>query len=256
MSTPLAKLIPTATLIAILGYLCWSYLDQGIPASSPPNKLPEVAADLLRPKVPDETDRDPFGESLKFEMGEHFDAKGHSKTRPGVGTAATPAAVPRTAGAAAAQPGAAEGTGAARPVAAAKAAGAKAGGDAGDRSRGVVEVRTAVRTADNLVLNATLLYGAERSALINGRVYRQGDAIEESGTGSPQRVAEIHQHLVVLECDGQPLHLRYADMPSGDKPAGRNPGGARPAGSRASAEKNARAKPADSSRAKPPRSAP
>jgi hypothetical protein len=256
MSTPLAKLIPTATMIAILGYLCWSYLELGIPASSPPSKLPEVTAEMLHPKVPEETDRDPFGESLKFEMTEHSEATGRTKTKPGAGTGATPAAGPRTAAPAATQPGAAQGTKAARPVAGTGTAGAKGGGEAGNRPRGVVEVKTALRTADNLVLNATLLHGGERSALINGRVYRQGEAIEESGTGSPQRVAEIHHHLVVLECEGQQLQLRYAEMSSGDKPPGRNPGGARQAGPRASAEKNTRGKPANAAPTKPQRSAP
>ena len=69
-----------------------------------------------------------------------------------------------------------------------------------------------------LVLNATLLYGEQRIAMINGRAYRTGEPLAASDSATQLRVAEIHHHRVVLENDGRLVDLTYSDKPAGTKP--------------------------------------
>ena len=63
------------------------------------------------------------------------------------------------------------------------------------------------RSMAELVLNATILSGEKRLAMINGHAYRPGEAIVASDPAAQLRVAEIHHHRVVLEREGKRVDL-------------------------------------------------
>lgn len=191
MAPSQTKLIPVAVLVAILGYLAWTHFEQEPPSAGPPSKLPEIANDLLRPAALPITERDPFGKSVRFELGETSDE------RPVPGRKGNKAAE-STAG------------NASRPGTAAAAAPAK--------KLSPAEAKIATKKAmSELVLNATLLYGDQKIAMINGRAYQAGERLGAPGSEIPLRVAEIHHHRVVLEHDGKLVDLTYSDKPVDSK---------------------------------------
>ena len=75
MPAPLLKLIPTIVLVLTLAYLGWSHFDEEPPPAGPTGKLPDIANELLRPEAPSATERDPFGKSIRFELGETSDER-------------------------------------------------------------------------------------------------------------------------------------------------------------------------------------
>lgn len=68
-------------------------------------------------------------------------------------------------------------------------------------------------------LSATWVQGPRRAAVINGRIYRQGDAMEApAATPAPLHVAQVFPDRVLLECQGARAELRLpeqAERPSG-----------------------------------------
>jgi hypothetical protein len=235
MPESLAKLIPSAVLIAILGYLSWPYFDPAPAGNGSSGKLPEVAADLLRPAAPPATKRDPFGNSVRFELGETKNEKSGRRTTGNKPAGAKPGKTSH------AQSG---------------AAGKSKAGEAATHSASATEVKTADRnTMASLVLNATLLDGQKSIALINGRAYRPGEALATSGSEKAPVLVEIHHHGVILLCEGKPVELRYPDTPAGaksDPPAAKGsakkksakpPAARRPAGSSSPVRPTATARP-------------
>jgi hypothetical protein len=84
--------------------------------------------------------------------------------------------------------------------------------------------KTAAEVRDSgLVLNATCIVGQQRMAIINGRVYKEKEAIERRGDEAGSCVVtDILPHKVLLSYQGQTLQLSYADAAA--KPAaGNNP---------------------------------
>ncbi len=75
MPAPLLKLIPTIVLVLTLAYLGWSHFDEEPPPAGPTGKLPDIANELLRPEALSATERDPFGKSIRFELGETSDER-------------------------------------------------------------------------------------------------------------------------------------------------------------------------------------
>jgi hypothetical protein len=207
MNGPWAKLVPTAALIAIIGYLSMPYFDAP-PANPAPSKRLKLAADDLRPAAPPATERDPFGGSVRFEMGEANHEESGRTTKGNQATAGKPGqASPGPGGSSAGKTAAIE---------------AKTGRtDVADPTkRATTEVKTADRTANTeLVLNATLLHGQKRHAFINGRSYKPGESLDPSDSPTPCIVAEIHHHYVVLERDGRRVDLNYSDESASSKPS-------------------------------------
>jgi hypothetical protein len=82
---------------------------------------------------------------------------------------------------------------------------------------------------DQLVLDATIIHGDRRLALINGQVCGPGDAVVVSGlTTEPCTVAEITAHKVLLTFRGETLQLEYRGpkpkpAPSGQAKASNKP---------------------------------
>jgi hypothetical protein len=64
-----------------------------------------------------------------------------------------------------------------------------------------------------LVLNATCIMGPQRFAVINGRIYKEKEAIQQLGGETPSCfVTQILPHKVVVSYQGETLQLRYANV--------------------------------------------
>lgn len=207
-SIPAAKLLPSVIIVATFGYLCWPYFETARQMPAATAKSAQITGQLLKPSQPPQAARDPFGNSLAFELGETSDE------RPGQGRKGRPA--PPKTPAAVVTKGADRKpqetrTAAREGMAAAPSAVAKVGAK--------VESKPDAEVLGEMVLNATLLRGPLQSAMINGRVYQRGDVLEQAEAKEPLRVDEIHHHHVVLIRDGKRLELKYPQIavaPSAD----------------------------------------
>ena len=204
MNGPWAKLIPSATLVAVLGYLSLPYFDAPPASTASSTQAPKMTAQSLHPTAPPPTERDPFGGSIRFEMGIARDEASGRLTKSNQAAAAMSGEPARGAQGGANQTPVdktASETTKAEKTTVIDAAG-----------RPVTQIKTADHTTDvELVLSATWLHGQGRVALINGRAYRPGEQLDASDSQTPCIVAEIHHHQVVLNRNGTSMELRYPD---------------------------------------------
>ena len=164
----------------------------------------DLSESQLHPPQLPETERDPFGNSVRFVLGEV------KKEAPGRGKGGAAAA------AGSAKPGIKETDAKADDTApaAGKTVDAKKADPSAPATKEVTEVRTSATTNNeqalaDLVLSATLVNGNKCVALINGRQYHSGDRLDLS---TPiLTVAEIHHHHVVLSGEGTKVDLKYSD---------------------------------------------
>jgi len=97
-----------------------------------------------------------------------------------------------------------------------------------------------------LVLNATLLMGEGRAAVINGQIYHRRDVLNASGdAASSYMITDILPDKVVLESQGKSLQLCYPDTAVGqpNKSLGPSPSRAGPSKTNRSKSSSAGAKP-------------
>lgn len=165
MAVAIKKMVPTLTMVGLVGYCCWPYLGRPTPEAARDNpKPPEVARTLLAPTLAPVPQRDPFG------MTAPTPAKESPSTKP------PPSANP--------------------PAAA-------------------IARADLTSLLSGLTLNATLIRGSRRVALINGRSYAEGDKLTGSGsTTSACVVARVYPDKVVLDRQGQTVELKYANTSS------------------------------------------
>jgi hypothetical protein len=81
-------------------------------------------------------------------------------------------------------------------------------------SKDAIEKAIADVKDSGLILNATLVMGQQRLAYINGRVYREKEAISIEGRGPDAPtwvVTSILPHKVLLSYQGTPLQLNYTN---------------------------------------------
>jgi hypothetical protein len=219
MNGPLGKLIPISALLVVLGYLCWPHFETPPTPEGPSTNLPKVTDSLLRPGQPPAIARDPFGDSVPFEIGEIDEERSARRAPPHRakgGAARTAATAPSkgTPGNAITKP-----TENATTRPAQDASTSPPGGAGSAPSRAVPQTLTAGKsTADEpttgLVLNATLLYGDQQIAMINGRAYKPGDAVESAGSADPPVIRQIDHHSVVVSRAGQVGTLQYSNTSS------------------------------------------
>jgi hypothetical protein len=94
-------------------------------------------------------------------------------------------------------------------------------------SRPTVSKTEAGNLLSGLSLNATMIRGRNRSALINGSIYREGEPLKlASATAVPLKIAQVYPDKVLLQCADQTLVLTYGTRDS--KPAGASPSMPRP----------------------------
>jgi hypothetical protein len=211
---PYIKFIPTVLLVAIAGYLAWGYCEDAAPAP-PAVNLPAVGAEHLHPTQPPQLTRDPFGDTVRFELGELVDAtkKGRPVVTAPTGDKKTTTTVANPKSTGQKTTGGTTGPGAITSVTKPNSpgiAGAKPGSTTGPA--GANAPAGAKSTPTPLVLNATLIYGDSRVALINGHVYRLGDRLDNGSTeGESLRVADIRHDRVLLERAGKQTELTYSN---------------------------------------------
>jgi hypothetical protein len=68
---------------------------------------------------------------------------------------------------------------------------------------------------DGLTLDATCIVGAQRMAVINGRLYSVKEILSASNTTTaPLKIIDVLPHKVLLEGDGKTLELVYSNVTS------------------------------------------
>jgi hypothetical protein len=184
MSRRIKKLMPLLIVAAILGYLCWPYVDSQTPR---PNDVDSEAAltSLVRSLVPGD---------LQAPQRDPFDSKGlvRRRRRGTGGTAVTDPANPDRSQ----QESVATASAGAEP---------DASPNAGPRTKA-----PPIPAPSYLELQGTLLCGDRRVALINGAVYSEGEELKPSGPASPAYlVSRIYSHRVLLESETESLELKY-----------------------------------------------
>jgi hypothetical protein len=71
-----------------------------------------------------------------------------------------------------------------------------------------------------MALNATIIRGSKRIAMIDGRIYEPGDAIRgPDGTATPFRLAEVDTMKVVLTSESGRYPLSYSNTLASQPPA-------------------------------------
>jgi hypothetical protein len=81
---------------------------------------------------------------------------------------------------------------------------------------------------ERAVLNATILQGETRLAVIDGKLYKQGESVPVAGRGAPPLVVKaVRRHEVELGAEGRSFTLSYTDRLSKGKADGRRAGAAR-----------------------------
>ncbi|QDV39675.1 hypothetical protein [Tautonia plasticadhaerens] len=190
---PMAKLWPLGAFLAAVGYCVRPYVMPEPPPMPPTPQLPKIDASWLKPTFEPPVDRNPFL------------PPGADPPPPTI--AGTPDAAPGAAGSASGLDGDGDGG----PATAAAKAGPPDGPPA------------------PFTLGATMVSGPRRAAIIDGRVYRQGERIEVGG--ARWTVDRIEPGRVLLDRPGLPGPLvvemsgrapRPADAPAdapGDGPA-------------------------------------
>jgi hypothetical protein len=213
------KFIPSSIVLAVAGFCTWTTLrgsDSGGKVSR--GNLPEVTPAMLSPTIAAVPERDPFkspGEAQPSVMAK-LRIKG-STTGPNARSEAGNRGEGLTSG---------PNERIARVV--------EALGDALTLQRGNLPVTTArpapkvnmAALLAKLDLNATSVRGADRVAVINGRIYRQGEALE----GTPSvLLAQVLPDRVRLECQGARAELSFPEIIGNPHPSASVPTPPRPA---------------------------
>jgi hypothetical protein len=178
MTLTAGKLAPSAIVLACVGYCAWPSLTDmvsGPPPQKAPRKLPELAATLFSPKLPMPPRKNPWG-------GKDVDALAAAKE------AAKAAELAKGTGENTGKPGNSTAASAAEPP--------------GDPLSG-------------LKLDATLILGGKRMAVINGRLYAPQQRLPAgSASGPPFTIAKVLPYGVLLERGGKTIGLGYANAPA------------------------------------------
>jgi hypothetical protein len=184
MNALLVKVVPTAVVLAVGGYVVWPYLGPGggeaaapAPAANPARAgATEIPPALLRPVPVPPPARDPFDDPEERRAVVRESVRQRLKDlvkRLEEGRRVRPGA-PAQAG----RGGAVDG-----PLA-------------------------------GLTLNATYIQGGRAAAVINGRVYRPGQHVAGGGDPDAFTLAEVRLHSVVLRQHGRDLELKYGGRPA------------------------------------------
>lgn len=186
MSVSPGTIVPPAVVLAVAGWACWSALGPAT-AQKPKPKPIESAAALLSPEFGATAGRDPFA-------------------LPGESEPVARAAVA----------GPARGKDESRPESPLQARFRQLLTDLGTRlaaARDAETKRAEAREAlSRLPLAATSIHGGRRAAIIDGRAYVEGEAIEGTDPElGPVILAEVRAREVVVRSAAGPVVVRFAD---------------------------------------------
>jgi hypothetical protein len=106
---------------------------------------------------------------------------------------------------------------------------AQAAKDGQPRTKGTDDkkngAKTAARRVDPLAglkLDATGILGDQRMAVINGEIYTPNQTISGGDPAMPPRkIVRVLPHMVVLECQGRMVELKYSNVGNSPEPPGK-----------------------------------
>lgn len=190
MDIPLDKAVPRAIAAAVVVYCLWPILTSFFakPKANTPEKLPELTAAMLSPKLPPHPERNPFvihdctsnSDSADRETNSQYPARAAGST---------------------------QSTRTAYSAQRASAGGGRSGG------KFSVDSNSGGNRDGNPVLEATLIAGNQRVAVINGRVYSKNDRLHFPRlSNSPCVIVGVQPYKVLLKCaNGKTATLTYSN---------------------------------------------
>lgn len=176
MAISVNNLAPRVVALAVVGFCVWPSISDLLSTTEtkPPQPPEELAASLLKPKLPPALKRSPFGGALKGpeSSGDNALAKGGAPGQKGDAT--------------------------------------KKGGATKSKEAAMGGALLA-----ELSLDGTSIAGDQSFAVINGRVFSNGDSIAELIPITPPfKIVNIAPYKVVLEREGKLAELTYSNTPS------------------------------------------
>lgn len=214
MTAILGKFAPCAIVLAAVTYCCWPYLEDAgqRTAAGDDKKLPEIAANVLAPKIKPAPGRDPFGMTGNVDLFKVVDTKAGKKETTAQAYASGKAGI--------------------------GAAGDRTKGEAGEKPAKEVDpevLKKATRNnliaaKNNLTLMATIVRGERRAAMINGQRFKEGETLERANSNVRMvKLAKILHKQVILEQQGQTIELGYPDPFAKAATGAAQPGSSAPA---------------------------
>lgn len=192
MALTFANIAPSAIMMAAVGYCCWPYLEQPTLTTAPKEvaKPIEISDALLSPNIGSKNDRDPFG--MKGLVKADDKGKASDKNQPGDGRGSGGAKTNGDTLAGDKKPPTAAELEAERLAAAKKA---------------LEEVQEAVQ---KLTLNATYISSRRRTAMINSRLYSEGEHMRHPDDKvKSMQIAKVLPHKVIMQMNGLSVELGY-----------------------------------------------
>ncbi|NQU25625.1 MAG: hypothetical protein HQ567_30430 [Candidatus Nealsonbacteria bacterium] len=214
MPTMIRRMAPVAIVTAVMVWCCWPYLDASLTGyegglgmeSTPSTTLPQIDAALLSSDIPSMSSsnpgrRNPFQPQIAGEMPLVkslatclVNAESWKNDMLTLLGRSSPEKV----------------VAAARPNAALAVPAVETLGQAAPTTE-----QECAKIVDQLVLSATCVQGDQRTAIINGCLYEQGQPLPISGlTKGPCTVARVSAYEVVIEYAGRTVELGYPNPQS------------------------------------------
>ncbi|NQT13396.1 MAG: hypothetical protein HQ582_11640 [Planctomycetes bacterium] len=181
MSVPIEKFAPTAITMAAVAWCCWPHMNGATPRiGAEEAALPEITQALLSPTINSVCQRDPFQPTS---LGDTASEKDTVPAEPPDNATELPAAEsPPT-----------------RPIYAPPTA----------STEPAPEVLIA-QVLRQLALNATYIQGDRRVAVINGRIFREGDVLARCGSSKePCTVQRVFRDRVRIQYRGRNTEFGY-----------------------------------------------
>ncbi|HWE37895.1 MAG TPA: hypothetical protein VG406_15100 [Isosphaeraceae bacterium] len=214
MKVSVAQVGPPAVALAVVGLCAWPYLGPSAKEeAAEAEKLPEIAAPLLAPKLGRPPTRDPF----KAPGEPQPDMLALANLKP----SGAPARGPAKAAAGAAAGPRREPTAAAAPTA--PGPGPRTKPDGAETPKPARDEDGEPPSLGGLILNATIVQPYRRFAMIDGKVYAEGDVLRVPGVG-PARLLRIEHNRALFVARGKPAELTFRAAPSRPAAGGGAPG--------------------------------
>ena len=224
MSGLITKLAPVAAVLALVSWCCWSYLGEMGSGMEVPQeeKLLRITRVMLSPAIKPPSDRNPFrplcankpkptaGEEVTALDVEHLVEQLSLAKASLLKTLVRKIPVPKVSPPDGPPPKTLAKDNPAQQVPAKQVA-----AKAAPATQAPSSEETADKTPRSLALSATYVQGDRRLALIDGRIYKQGDRLKISGaTSEPFIVTEISAQKVLIQQGGRTVELRYQGLTS------------------------------------------
>ena len=200
MSVIVRKTGPTVIVAAMAAWCCWPYVTgsgshTGIKQQG---DQPRITRAELSPTIGPGSDRNPFQVAAAARIDESPTHDPPQNEQPEVPAAEVPVAKVPAAEVPAAEVPITEVTASEKGI---------------TDAAGPTEEEDRVKFLGGLMLSATYIQGNRRVAIVNGRIYKQGDPLSVSGTTrGPGTITTISADKVVILYCGRTVELEYANL--------------------------------------------